>query len=210
VDVPPEPEGAAIADRLRPGLSERDSKVVSAIEAEGLEVFAFDGLRRITGAHPETLSRILARLEEDGIVVRSPDGYATTAKTKGLVQPGQASPIGSVVPILHTYLPNGASLEAVVRALKGRWFGRMRWLGASEDASGAVLKWVADDGSTLIEARFSPWELEIGAKTKRDSDLPGAILAAHQLVGRISTLYPAERGPGRPRLFRAGYFAPAM
>lgn len=43
-------------------FSERDSDVLSLIEEEGLTVFTFDGLKRRTGIHPETLSRILSRL----------------------------------------------------------------------------------------------------------------------------------------------------
>jgi DNA-binding IclR family transcriptional regulator len=49
-------------------LSERDTDVLSLIDEEGLTLFTFDGLKRRLGLHPETLSRILSRLEEEGIV----------------------------------------------------------------------------------------------------------------------------------------------
>ena len=52
-------------------LSERDADVLALIENEDLANFTFDGLKRRTGLHPETLSRILARLEQEGIVKRS-------------------------------------------------------------------------------------------------------------------------------------------
>ena len=48
-------------------LRDRDAEIVKTIEEEGLSVFTFDGLRRITGTHPETLSRTLERLEADGM-----------------------------------------------------------------------------------------------------------------------------------------------
>ena len=38
-------------------LSERDADVLALIENEGLAIFTFDGLKRRTGLHPETLSR---------------------------------------------------------------------------------------------------------------------------------------------------------
>ena len=41
-------------------LSERDADVLALIETEDLATFTFDGLKRRTGLHPETLSRILS------------------------------------------------------------------------------------------------------------------------------------------------------
>ncbi|MGP8124906.1 MAG: hypothetical protein ACLQEQ_03440 [Nitrososphaerales archaeon] len=187
-------------------MSDRDAGVVRTIEEEGLSVFTFDGLRRIIGAHPETLSRALDRLEEVGMVVRSPEGYSTTGKAKGMVRPRPALSTGKMVPILHTSLPYDASLRVIVSALKGRWFDRMRWVGITESEEGVVMKWVADDGSTLIDARFSSGQLDIEAKIRQDSDLPGAVRAAHQLIGRISRLYASTRPSSRPSLMQIGYF----
>jgi DNA-binding transcriptional ArsR family regulator len=189
-------------------LSERDAEVVRAIEEEGLSLFTFDGLRRITGAHPETLSRTLERLEEDGMVVRSPEGYSMTDKARGAVALRAAPDAGKRVPILHTFLPYGASLGAIVSALKGRWFDRLRWVGLAESEEGVVMKWVTDDGSVLIDARLSAGQMDIEAKIKKEEDLAGAVRAAHQLMGRISRLYSSQRPGARPLLMQIGYFAP--
>jgi DNA-binding transcriptional ArsR family regulator len=190
------------------GISERDAEVIRTIEEEGLSVFTFDGLRRITGAHPETLSRTLERLEEDGIVIRSPEGYSTTDKAKEMVAIRPAYDAGKRVQILRTYLPYGASTSGLVSALKGRWFDRMRWVGISEAEDGTVLKWVTDDGSALIDARLSMGMLDVEAKLKSDADLPKAVRAAHQLVGRISRLYSSTRPGGKSMLMQIGYFRP--
>jgi len=187
-------------------LSDRDAEVVRTIEEEGLTVFTFDGLRRITGAHPETLSRALDRLEDEGMIVRSPEGYSTTGKAKGTVQMRPVYTAGKRIPILHTFLPYGSSLSIIVSALKGRWFDRMRWVGTVESEDGVVMKWVTDDGSALINARFSSGQLDIEARIKKDSDLPGAVRAAHQLVGRISKMYASPRPGARPSLTQIGYF----
>lgn len=190
-----------------PIVSPRDAEVVRTIEEEELSVFTFDGLRRITGTHPETLSRSLERLEDEGLVVRSPEGYSVTEKAKGVaLKPAYAG--AKKVPILHTFLPYEVSAEKIFAALKGRWFDNMRWVGVAEGGTGLVMKWVTDDGSAMIDAKFSSGQLDIDAKIARETDLPKAVRAAHQLVGRISRLYASPRPGAKPALMRIGYFTP--
>lgn len=193
---------------FEPGMSQRDVEVVRAIEEEGLSVFTFDGLRRITGSHPETLSRTLGRLEESGLVVRTPEGYMVTEKTKEASGLGPVGVALRAVPILHTFLPYAASAATVIAALKGRWFDNIRWVGMAEGEAGIAMKWVTDDGTAIIDARFTSGQLDIEAKVAHDSDLPKAVRAAHQLMGRISRLYSSPRPGGRMALMRIGYFVP--
>ena len=191
-----------------PVVSPRDAEVVRAIEEEELTVFTFDGLRRITGAHPETLSRSLERLEDGGLVVRSPEGYSVTDKAKESFAARPAYGGAKKVPILHTFLPYEASVKTIVSALKGRWFDTIRWVGMAEADDGLVMKWVTEDGTATIDARFSAGQLDIDAKVANEADLPKAIRAAHQLLGRISRLYASPRPGARPALMRIGYFTP--
>jgi DNA-binding MarR family transcriptional regulator len=187
-------------------VSPRDVEVVRAIGEERLSVFTFDGLRRITGAHPETLSRSLERLEEDGFVVRSLDGYNITERARESIAALPAAYEARRVPILHTFLPYEASAQTVVSALKGKWFDSMRWVGMADGEDGLVLKWVTDDGSVLVDAKFSGGQLDIDAKIAKEGDLPKAVRAAHQLMGRISRLYGSPRPGARLGLLRIGYF----
>jgi len=191
-----------------PVVSPRDAEVVRAIEEEELTVFTFDGLRRLTGAHPETLSRSLERLEDGGLVVRSPEGYSVTDKAKESFAARPAYGGAKKVPILHTFLPYEASVKTIVLALKGRWFDTIRWVGMAEADDGLVMKWVTEDGTATIDARFSAGQLDIDAKVANEADLPKAIRAAHQLLGRISRLYASPRPGARPALMRIGYFTP--
>ncbi len=191
-----------------PSVTPRDAEVVRAIGEEELSVFTFDGLRRITGTHPETLSRTLERLEDDGYVVKSPEGYSVTDKAKEAFTLKPAFSGGRKVPILHTFLPYEASAGKIVAALKGRWFDNMRWVGMADGEEGFILKWVTDDGSALVDAKFSAGQLDIDAKVGNESDLPKAVRAAHQLMGRISRLYSSPRAGARLNLMRIGYFTP--
>jgi hypothetical protein len=171
----------------------RDAEVLRTIEGERLTVFTFDGLRRITRTHPETLSRALERLEESGAVVRSPEGYSLAERTKGTLPVRRTAPGSKGTSVLHTFLPYPAHSRRIADALKGRWFDNVRWVGMAEEEDGFVMKWVTEDGTALIDARFSSGQLDIEAKVSSDSDLPKAVRAAHQLVGRISRLYGGAR-----------------
>ncbi len=189
-------------------LGGRDSDVMRAIGEEGLSVFTFDGLRRILGSHPETLSRSLERLEEVGMVVRSPDGYAVTDKARESMVMMPAFEDGKRVPILHTFLPIGASSATVANALKGKWFDRMRWVGMAETEDGIVMKWVTDDGSAVVDARLGGGLLDVEARVKQEDDIGKAVRAAHQLISRISRMYASTRPGARASLMQIAYFRP--
>ena len=189
-------------------VSPRDAEVVRTIEEEGLSVFTFDGLRRITGAHPETLSRSLERLEDGGLVVKSPEGYSITEKARESFAARPAYVGARKIPILHTFLPYEASTGTIISALKGRWFDTIRWVGMAETDEGFVMKWVTEDGTATIDAKFSAGQLDVDARVAKEADLPKAVRAAHQLMGRISRLYASPRPGARPALMRIGYFEP--
>jgi DNA-binding Lrp family transcriptional regulator len=191
-------------------LSGKDAEIVRAIEEEGLTVFTFDGLRRITGTHPETLSRSLERLEDDGVLVRSSEGYSITDSAREAFELKPAHSDATRIPILHTFLPYEASSAKIVSALKGRWFDTIRWVGMAGGEEGLVMKWVTEDGSALIDAKFGAGQLDIDAKISKESDLPKAVRAAHQLMGRISKLYQSPRPGSKVALMRIGYFPYAM
>ena len=81
-------------------------------------------------------------------------------------------------------------------------------MGTAETEEGFVMKWVTEDGTATIDARFSAGQLDVDAKVAKEADLPKAIRAAHQLIGRISRLYASPRPGARPAPMRIGYFRP--
>jgi DNA-binding transcriptional regulator YhcF (GntR family) len=169
-------------------FNERDTDVLSLLEEEDLAVFTFDGLKRRTGLHPETLSRILSRLEEEGIVKKGPQGYTVTPKLTKLKLNQTPKSAEHTASLLQTFLPSDMITQQLIEELKGRWFGLLRWLGMSENTRGVTLKWVTEDGGIQIAANISGTALNIEAKFLSSSNLNLALKAAYQLMTNIGKL----------------------
>jgi len=170
-------------------LSYRESDIVSFLEKEDLTAFTFDGLKRRLGLHSETLSRVLSRLEQEGIIRKNPDGYTVNPKINKLKfrPPCNEEPC---TPLLQTFLPSTMMTQQLVTQLKGKWFGFLRWLGISENTEGVTLKWITEDGSLQINANIQGSALNIEAKFLTNNNLDLALKTAYQLMAYISRLHP--------------------
>jgi len=168
-------------------LSERDADVLALIENEDLTIFTFDGLKRRTGLHSETLSRILSRLEQEGIVKKEPAGYRVTPKITKL-KLNQARNEEPTTPLIQTFLPSDLMTQQLILALKGKWFGLLRWLGTSENNQGVTLKWITEDGGIQIAANIQGTALNIEAKFLTNNNLNMALKASYQLMANIGKL----------------------
>jgi len=168
-------------------LSQRDTEVLSLLGQEDLTAFTFDGLKRRLGLHQETLSRILARLEEEGIIKKEASGYRVTPRIESM-KLAPANVKEENVPLLQTYLPSNAQVQRLITNLRGKWFGLLRWFGLSENEKGVALKWVTEDGGIQIDAVIADSVLTIEAKFLRENNLNTALSASYQLMGHISTL----------------------
>jgi DNA-binding Lrp family transcriptional regulator len=173
-------------------LSERDADVLSLVDEEDLTTFTFDGLKRRLGLHPETLSRILSRLEEEGIVEKTPEGYKVTPKITKL-KLGLARRETQSVSLLQTFLPSNMMIQHFISELKGKWFGILRWLGMSETSEGVTLKWITEDGGIQIAASISGTSLNIDAKFLTSDNLDLALKASYQLMTHIGKLCNSTR-----------------
>ncbi len=176
-------------------LSERDADVLALIENEDLATFTFDGLKRRTGLHPETLSRILARLEQEGIVKKGPEGYRVTPKITEL-KLNQTRKEEPATPLIQTFLPSDLMTQQLILSLKGKWFGLLRWLGISENNQGIILKWITEDGGIQISANIQGTALNIEAKFLTSNDLNLALKASYQLMTNISKLCQSSHAAG--------------
>ena len=138
--------------------------------------------------HPETLSRILSRLEQEGIVEKGPGGYKVTSRIN---QFPTLHAIGSDelrMPLLQTLVPSNVSQEQLTQNLKGKWFGLLRWLGCTEGEEGTTLKWITEDGGIQVNANILTPALTIEAKFLRDKDVDMALKASYQLMTYIGRL----------------------
>jgi hypothetical protein len=172
-------------------IGPRDMEVLRFIGEEALLGFTFEGLKRRLGAHSETLSRILDRLEEQRILEKTGHGYQVTERGREVTGLRQLSASEPRLTLLRTLLPHVENPREAISNLRGRWFGPLRWLGYSEDEKGTSMKWITDDGSVQIDAIFSGGELTIEGRIREGKDLTDAIKASHQLVGYISKVYPS-------------------
>ncbi len=170
-----------------PAVSERDDTVLSLIDEEELTLFTFEGLKRRLGLHPETLSRILSRLEEEGIVKKIANGYTVTPKLTRLRAQEQRREEHNV-PLLQTYLPSTVQVQQLISNLTGKWFGLLRWFGIAQDSRGATMKWVTEDGGMQINANIQDSTLTIEAKFLHDNNLNRALSASYQLMSYIGTI----------------------
>ena len=177
-----------------PDLSfgERDNDVLSVINSEDLTVFTFDGLKRRLGLHPETLSRILVRLEQEGLLKKEAHGYKVSPRITRL-KLHQPQNTENHVPLLQTYLPSNIIVQHLISNLNGKWFGRLRWFGLSENSHGVTLKWVTEDGGIQINATIQDSTLSIEAKFLHENNLNLALNASHQLMAHIGKLCSGSR-----------------
>ena len=70
-------------------------EVMQFIAEEGLLGFTFEGLKRRLGTHPETLSRILDRLEEQQVLEKTERGYQVTQRGREVTGLRQLSALRS-------------------------------------------------------------------------------------------------------------------
>ena len=94
-------------------LTSRDTGVLQTVMEEGLTVFTFDGLKRLTGLHQEKLSRIIDRLEEEGLLEKVVEGYRITARGNEAIP----RPLGIAVqpiPIVQSLLPRDVDLQQII------------------------------------------------------------------------------------------------
>jgi DNA-binding Lrp family transcriptional regulator len=188
------PEGSTVAGRL-------DDRVLEVLQELPGRI-AFSGLRRSLGAHPESLTRALKRLEREGLVERTPSGY------RAVVAPGEkpSRPLSGLRSVAQVEIPAGVDGEAILQRLSGRWFGSLRWMGVVERSHDRLLAWAHRDGTGTVLLGLQRGQVRIFTTTplavEPESDADDA--AYEVLVALADALRPemAGRAPGNERSTR--------
>jgi len=170
-------------------LKERDIDVIQVIQIEDLAYFTFIGLKRRLKIHPETLSRILTRLTQDGILKKTNKGYSLTTKGKHLLnQQNQGGATPTRIPALQSFIPPDLSVNKIVSDLRGKWFGSLRWLGYSVSEGTIELKWITTNGEIIVSAVFVDGMLQIYSKAISENNYSSRMSVSYQLMGYITKL----------------------
>jgi hypothetical protein len=157
---------------------------------------AFSGLRRVLGAHPESLARALVRLEREGLVERADEGYRALAPAPPLDAPAP----DELRSIARVELPPNVDPGSLLGRLAGRWFGSLRWVGTIERPSERLLAWARRDGSGLALLGLGSGVLTVYVPGGTSSDDPAeSEEAAYELLFHAAE---AVRPPGEPAAAR--------
>jgi DNA-binding MarR family transcriptional regulator len=172
-----------------PALDSRELDVVAELARSEEGRTAFQGLRRRLGLHQQALTRTLRRLERQGIVDRSDQGYSLTVQGQAAIR-GQLPLLarGEMLPVLQALLPPSVTPTDVADHLARRWFRDLRWYGRQDGPGEVTLSWLTLDRGTLVRVRFARGmavlEVEMGPGEKLD-----AFPAAQAVLKAIAELY---------------------
>ena len=175
-----------------PPLDERDLPLLAELAHEWDARVTFQGLRRRLGVHQQALARALRRLEGDGLVARSPEGYhLTELGFSALWGHARPRPPRDTYTLLQALLPPHTDDEAVARRLARRWTGPLRWYGEARNPGETTLAWLLDPSDALLKVRIAGGALAIESEDSGEA----AFAAAGALLAALSDLYRAPDAP---------------
>ena len=172
-----------------PALSDHDREILALLGKENAIEVSFQGLRRLLDIHHESLIRALRRLQAEGLISGTQEGYRLSTHGASVAR-AVGDPIDSPpVPVLRTVLPGAHESRRAADTLRQRWFGPLRWYGMVEDAAGQTLTWTTEDGGIRLDARFEGILLSIDGRLRDSNRLPEAIAAGHRILSEVTRAY---------------------
>ena len=173
---------------LSPGdFHNNDNKILSVLNEAGSN-YSFRGLMRKLNLHQQSLSRALHRLEEMGLVERSPAGYRLSKAKESAVSrlDLQRTKGREYMQLLQTYIPLNVRASEVVRQLVGKWFKNLRWLGMIESGTGYTLQWSSEDGSFQINLRLISDYIVIETNASSEKEKVEAMVGSYAIYEQIT------------------------
>ena len=172
-----------------------DNKILSLLNEAGSN-YSFKGLMRKLSLHQQSLSRALHRLEEMGLVEKSPVGYRLSKTGESAISKFDAlRPKGrEYMQLLQTYIPLNVRASEIVRQLVGRWFKNLRWLGMIESGTGYTLQWSSDDGSFQINLRLIADYIVIETNASTEKEKVEAMVGSYAIYEQITKAMQSKLG----------------
>jgi len=172
-----------------------DNKVLSVLNEAGSN-YSFKGLMRKLNLHQQSLSRALRRLEEMGIVEKSPVGYRLSNTGESTISKVDLrGPKGrEYMQLLQTYIPLNVRAVEIVRQLLGRWFKNLRWLGMIESGTGYTLQWASDDGSFQINLRMISDYIVVETNASTEKEKVEAMVGSYAIYEQITKAIQSKLG----------------
>ena len=171
-----------------------DNKILSVLNEAGSN-YSFKGLMRKLDLHQQSLSRALHRLEEMGLVVKSPVGYRLSRDGSAVSRFDVVRPKGrEYMQLLQTYIPLNVRASEIVRQLVGKWFKNLRWLGMIESGTGYTLQWSSDDGSFQINLRLIADYIVIETNASTEKEKVEAMVGSYAIYELITKAMQSRLG----------------
>ncbi len=155
------------------------------LTSESDATYSFQGMKRRLGLHQEKLTRILKRLEDDNLVLKTDGGYRVTGHNRKNTRHQVTGE-----PVIRGQLPPGVDPEGLISKLKGRWFKNFRWLGYSNGDTGHSLYWITEDGRFQVRVQLSPSGILVWSDATEAKDNVSPVAAGYELFDRISRIVP--------------------
>src|SRR5881628_2046682 len=161
--------------------------VMNMLSSENDATYSFQGMKRKLGLHQEKLTRILKRLEDDNLVLKTDEGYKVLRHSRKATRH-----LDEGEPVIRGQLPPGVNPTLLTSKRKGRWFKNFRWLGYSTGESGQSLYWITEDGRFQVRVLLSPGEILVWshATEEKEAGSPVAVAAGYELFDRVSRMLP--------------------
>jgi DNA-binding transcriptional ArsR family regulator len=172
-----------------------DNKILSVLNEAGSN-YSFKGLMRKLDLHQQSLSRALRRLEEMGLVEKSPVGYRLSKASESMISKiDLRRPKGrEYMQLLQTYIPLNVRAAEVVSQLVGKWFKNLRWLGMIENGTGYTLQWSSDDGSFQINLRLIADYIVIETNASTEKEKVDAMVGSYAIYEQITKAMQSRIG----------------
>jgi hypothetical protein len=158
--------------------------VMDMLSAENDSTYTFQGIKRKLGLHQEKLTRILKRLEDDNLVLKTDEGY------KVVHHPRKTRHITDGEPVIQGQLPPGTDSQELLSKVKGRWFKNFRWLGYSNGQNGPSLYWITEDNRFQVKVELSPAEILVWSHPTSSTESSSPVGAGYELFDRITRIMP--------------------